>query len=98
MTISQSTRPLLRSAARPVRALARRGRTEADWLRTRRGAADLSVFHDFRPPPYGGGNQFLLALVRELAGRGLRVELNRLSGEKPACLFKSFDFAVTQLT
>ena len=71
MTISQTTRPLLRSAAQPMRALARRSRTEADWLRTRRGAADLAVFHEFRPPPYGGGNQFLLALVRELEGRGL---------------------------
>jgi len=97
MTISQSTRPLLRSAAQPVRALARRGRTEADWLRTRRGAADLSVFHDFRPPPYGGGNQFLLALVRELEGRGLRVEVNRLSGETPACLFNSFNFDFARL-
>src|SRR4029077_10188424 len=95
MTISQTTRPLLRSAAQPVRALARRGRTEADWLRTRRGAADLAVFHDFRAPPYGGGNQFLLALVRELESRGLGVEVNRLSGGTSACLFNSFncDFA-----
>src|SRR5256884_9652167 len=97
MTISQSTRPLLRSAAQPVRALARRGRTEADWLRTRRGAADLSVFHEFRPPPYGGGNQFLLALVRELESRGLGVEVNRLSGGTPACLFNSFNFDFARL-
>jgi glycosyltransferase involved in cell wall biosynthesis len=92
MAISQTMRPLLSSAAQPVRALARRGRTEADWLRTRRGAADLAIFHDFRPPPYGGGNQFLLALVRELEGRGLVVEVNRLSGGTRACLFNSFNF------
>ena len=92
MTISQTARPLLRSAAHPVRALARRSRTEADWLRTRRGTADLAVFHEFRPPPYGGGNQFLLALVREFEGRGLSVEVNRLSGGTPACLFNSFNF------
>ena len=97
MPISQTTRPLLNSAAQPVRALARRGRTEADWLRTRRGEADLAVFHDFRPPPYGGGNQFLLALVRELEGRGLRVEANRLSGGTPACLFNSFNFDFARL-
>ena len=97
MTISQATRPLLRSAAQPVRALARRGRMEADWLRTRRGAADLAVFHEFRPPPYGGGNQFLLALVRELEGRGLSVEVNRLSGGTPACLFNSFNFDFARL-
>jgi glycosyltransferase involved in cell wall biosynthesis len=97
MTISKTTRPLLRAAAQPVRAFARRGRTEADWLRTRRGAADLAVFHEFRPPPYGGGNQFLLALVRELEGRGLRVEVNRLSGGTPACLYNSFNFDFARL-
>jgi glycosyltransferase involved in cell wall biosynthesis len=97
MAISQSMRPLLSSAAQPVRALARRGRTEADWLRTRRGAADLAIFHDFRPPPYGGGNQFLLALARELEGRGLVLEVNRLSGGTRACLFNSFNFDFARL-
>ena len=82
----------LRNVARPVRALARRGRTEADWLRSRRVSADLAVFHEFAPPPYGGGNQFLLALVRELEGRGLKVEVNRLSGGTRACLYNSFNF------
>jgi glycosyltransferase involved in cell wall biosynthesis len=70
----------------------RRGRTEADWFRSRRGGADLAVFHEFHEPPYGGGNQFLLALVHELEGRGVAVEINRLSGETPACLFNSFNF------
>lgn len=82
----------LRRAARVVRPLVRRGRTEADWLRSRRRRADLAVFHEFRPPPYGGGNQFLLALVGELERRGLDVEVNRLSGETPVCLFNSFNF------
>src|ERR1700730_3069846 len=97
MTISQTTRASLFGAAGPARALARRGRTEADWLRTRRGGADLAVFHEFRPPPYGGGNQFLLALVRELEGRGLRVEVNQVSGGTPACLFNSFNFDFARL-
>ncbi|MGZ4407585.1 MAG: glycosyltransferase family 4 protein [Gaiellaceae bacterium] len=82
---------------RIIRLIARQARTEADWLRTRRGAADLAVFHEFRPPPYGGGNQFLLALVRELAGRGLSVEVNRLSGGTPVCLFNSFNFDFERL-
>ena len=82
----------LRKVARPVRTLARRSRTEADWLRSRRANADLAVFHEFAPPPYGGGNQFLLALVRELEGRGLEVEVNRLSGGTQACLYNSFNF------
>src|SRR6266567_8806151 len=92
MTSPRTTRPLLSSAAQPVRALVGRGRTESDWLRSRRGRADVAVFHEFRPPPYGGGNQFLLALVGELERRGLEVEVNRLSGGTPACLFNSFNF------
>ena len=31
---------------RTARVLARRGHAEADWLRTRRGRADLAIFHD----------------------------------------------------
>jgi glycosyltransferase involved in cell wall biosynthesis len=88
---------LRRVARGPSRALARRARTEADWLRSRRGRADLAVFHEFAPPPYGGGNQFLLALVGELRRRGLVVELNRLSGETPACLYNSFNFDFARL-
>ena len=97
MRVSSATRAALRRSARPARAAARRGRTEADWLRTRRGAADLAIFHEFRPPPYGGGNQFLLALVGELERRGLEVEVNRLSGGTPACLFNSFNFDFSRL-
>jgi glycosyltransferase involved in cell wall biosynthesis len=87
----------LRRAARPVRALVRRGRTEADWLRSRRERADLAVFHEFHEPPYGGGNQFLLALVSEFRRRGLTVEVNRLSGGTQACLFNSFNFDIGRL-
>jgi glycosyltransferase involved in cell wall biosynthesis len=84
-------------APAPVRALARRGRTEADWLRSRGARADLAVFHEFALPPYGGGNQFLLGLVRELRSRGLAVEVNRLSGATGTCLFNSFNFDFRRL-
>jgi glycosyltransferase involved in cell wall biosynthesis len=87
----------LRRAARAVRPVVRRGRTEADWLRSRRDRADVAVFNEFRPPPYGGGNQFLLALVGELERRGVDVEVNRLSGATPACLFNSFTFDFARL-
>jgi glycosyltransferase involved in cell wall biosynthesis len=70
----------------------RRARTEADWLTTRRGRGDVAVFHEFHPPPYGGGNQFLLALLGELRRRGLAIEVNRLSGRTPSCLYNSFNF------
>jgi glycosyltransferase involved in cell wall biosynthesis len=84
-------------ARRGAATLVRRGRTEADWLRSRRSRADLAVFHEFVPPPYGGGNQFLLALVGELGRRGLAVEVNRLSGATSACLYNSFNFDFARL-
>jgi glycosyltransferase involved in cell wall biosynthesis len=84
-------------ARRGAATLVRRGRTEADWLRSRRSRADLAVFHEFAPPPYGGGNQFLLALVGELGRRGLAVEVNRLSGATSACLYNSFNFDFARL-
>jgi glycosyltransferase involved in cell wall biosynthesis len=59
---------------------------------SRRPAADVAVFHEFHAPPYGGGNQFLLALVGELERRGRTVERNRLSRGTHACLYNSFNF------
>ena len=61
-------------------------------MSTRNGRADVAVFHEFAPPPSGGGNQFLAGLVGELRRRGLEVEVNRISGETPVCLFNSFNF------
>jgi len=55
------------------------------------------VFHEFHAPPYGGGNQFLLALVRNLRGRGLKVEVNQASGKTPVGLFNSFNFDFARL-
>jgi glycosyltransferase involved in cell wall biosynthesis len=72
-------------------------RTQADWLRSRRGGADLALFHDDAPPPSGGGNQFLRALVGELESRGVRIERNRISGATRACLFNSFNFDFRRL-
>jgi glycosyltransferase involved in cell wall biosynthesis len=74
-----------------------RARTELDWLGSRRAAADVAVFHEFHPPPYGGGNQFLLALVGQLRTGGLSVEINRVSGRTPACLYNSFNFDFARL-
>jgi glycosyltransferase involved in cell wall biosynthesis len=93
-TIPRAALVRTRQAVRP---LAIRARTEADWLASRRGRADLAVFHEFLPPPTGGGSQFLRALVGELRRRGLAVELNRLSGGTGACLFNSFNFDVARL-
>ena len=97
MRLRRTTTAAARRAVRPVSAVAARGRTEVDWLRSRDGRADLAVFHDFVPPPYGGGNQFLLALVGELSRRGLALEVNRISAGTSACLFNSFNFDFSRL-
>jgi glycosyltransferase involved in cell wall biosynthesis len=72
-------------------------RTEVAFLASRRGSADVALFHEFADSPSGGGHQFLRALVGELERRGLRVELNRLSAGTPACLFNSFNFDAARL-
>jgi len=71
--------------------------TEVDLVRARRGAADFAVFHELVPPPTGGGHQFVRALVGELERRGFAVELNRISGGTPVCLFNSFNFDLRRL-
>jgi glycosyltransferase involved in cell wall biosynthesis len=80
-----------------VKTLVQRVKTERDWLSSRRGRSDVAVFHEFHEPPYGGGNQFLIALVGELESRGLSVETNRVSGQTPACLYNSFNFEFARL-
>jgi glycosyltransferase involved in cell wall biosynthesis len=90
-------RSILRAARRQGRRVAARLDTEIDHLRTRRGRADLALFHEFAPSPSGGGHQFLRALVRELERRRLAVESNRISAGTPACLFNSFNYEFQRL-
>ena len=82
---------------RGVDAVARELGTEVDLLRARTGRADLALFHEFAPPPTGGGHQFLRALLGELERRGLTVELNRISRGTSVCLFNSFNFDFRRL-
>ena len=63
----------------------------------RQGNADLAIFHEFAPPPSGGGNQFLVALSGELERRGVRIERNVISSTTRACLFNSFNFDFARL-
>jgi glycosyltransferase involved in cell wall biosynthesis len=85
-------------ARRLVHMVGREVSTEVDRARRRRrGSADLALFHEFAPAPTGGGHQFLRALVAEFEGRGLRVELNRISRGTPVCLFNSFNFDFRRL-
>ena len=73
-----------------VRLAAARARSAID-------RADVAIFHEFVPPPYGGGNQFLWGLRRELERRAWRVETNTISPTTRACLFNSFNFDFDRL-
>ena len=59
--------------------------------------ADISFFHNFMPPPTGGGHQFLRALWREFERRGIRLENNTISKTTRMCIFNSFNFDITRL-
>jgi len=72
-------------------------RSLSDTIVTLFRRADISIFHEFRRPPYGGGNQFLLALRREFKRRGLLVENNAISKTTRACIFNSFNFDFDRL-
>lgn len=72
-------------------------RSLSDTIVTLFRRADISIFHEFRRPPYGGGNQFLLALRREFQRRGLFMENNAISHTTRACIFNSFNFDFDRL-
>jgi len=55
-------------------------------------SADLSIFHEFEPPPTGGGHQFLRAFMRQAQLQGFQIENNYLSRATRACLLNSFNF------
>ncbi|MGF1531053.1 MAG: glycosyltransferase [Puniceicoccaceae bacterium] len=40
----------------------------------------ISLWNDFRPPPYGGGNQFMMALEAEFQRRGIQTVRNEGRG------------------
>jgi len=53
---------------------------------------ELSIFHEFRPPPYGGANQFLLALKGEMQRRGISAGDNVISSKTKNCILNSYAF------
>ena len=42
------------------------------------GVKSIGIFHVFRKPPWGGGNQFLMALVKEFRRRKIKVVENAI--------------------
>jgi glycosyltransferase involved in cell wall biosynthesis len=87
-----AVRLALRPVTRPLKRVAWRAKIERDAHRARRRPADLAIFHEFRPPPAGGGNQTLRAVFGEMARRGIRIESNTISTDSRAVLFNSFNF------
>jgi glycosyltransferase involved in cell wall biosynthesis len=63
-------------------------------LRARLARPDVAFGHTFRPPPYGGSNQFLLALRREFERRGLRVGEQLVAPVTRAALLNAYVFDI----
>jgi glycosyltransferase involved in cell wall biosynthesis len=61
-------------------------------LRTFLARPDVAIAHTFRKPPYGGSNQFLIALRGELERRDLRVAANLVTRRTRACVINSYVF------
>lgn len=70
---------------------------ERDAALARVRPVDIALFHQFAPPPAGGGNQTLRAVTAELERRGLRVGNNTISPSTRAVLFNSFNFDLARL-
>ena len=68
-----------------------------DLMRSHWREFDISLFHEFAPPPAGGGHQFMRAIWNEMEKRGFRVEGNTISRTTRACLFNSFNFNASRL-
>ena len=51
------------------------------WQPAHAPRPQVSLCHEFRRPPYGGGNQFMLALRRGLEAQGVTVTANRVTLE-----------------
>lgn len=60
----------------------------------RHRATTVSLWHTFFKPPYGGGNQFMLALRKGLLAKGVDVRHNELSDDIDAHVLNSIHFDV----
>jgi hypothetical protein len=84
------------SLTQPVRKLIQAARFELSAILLRLTSetekADLAIFHEFAPPPIGGGHQFLRAFWSAAETHGFKVENNSISRTTRACLMNSFNF------
>jgi len=80
----RSGNSLRERASRLVRRLGRR--------ETRDSQLAVSIFREYVKPPYGGGNQFMLALRNAFMRRGVRVLTNQVGGAIDGYVFDSLWF------
>ena len=63
-------------------------------IKLRPDTLTVGLWHTFFEPPYGGGNQFMLALRKGLLKRGINVRENELSENIDAFILNSIHFDV----
>lgn len=78
---SESGRSLKKRVQRVIRRLPR-------WRRPLQGKT-VTFFREFVKPPYGGGNQFMLALRKEFLRRGINVLVNEVRDDVSGYFFDS---------
>jgi glycosyltransferase involved in cell wall biosynthesis len=86
--------PVVRLAEKVVR----RGANFLPGRRRPETRLRISFWHEFQKPPYGGGNQFMLALKGVLESQGVRVDINRLNPDVDVHLCNSTWFDVKRFT
>jgi len=64
------------------------------WARiySRLHDCDIGLFHKFFKPPYGGSNQFFIALNKELIKRNFQVRSNCINKQTKVAVINSFAF------
>ncbi len=61
---------------------------------TKEKTFSVGLWHKFFAPPYGGGNQFMMALRKAFQKKGIRVRENELSPDIDAYILNSIHFDV----
>jgi glycosyltransferase involved in cell wall biosynthesis len=56
----------------------------------------ISIWHNFVPPPWGGGNQFLLALKNKMSKNNVALQENIIDKDTNCCLINAISFDVAK--
>ena len=60
-----------------------------NFLKKKKFKAKISILREFQKPPFGGGNQFMLALKKELSKKNYKISVNKINHNIDAFLFDS---------